>query len=187
MLVVLWGRSEPSEPSEAEVAAEAEARAWEVYRSHADWIGKVDTKASILLALQGVLLGVVVSMTDTGKPFSCLRAWWEWSLFYAGLALLLVAAVMSVLVIAPRVRIRRHQPNRKAMEDYTYFGHSRWWKPDALAEEMRKPALSILARQVVVLGQVAWRKHLWAMWSVWITVISGLLFAVLAVLQNMGV
>ena len=187
MLVVLWGRSKPSVPSEANTDAEAEARAWEVYRSHADWIGKVDTKASILLALQGVLLGVVISLTDTGKPFACLRDWWDWVLFVGGIAVLLVAAVMSVLVIAPRVRVRRHQPDRKAMEDYTYFGHSRWWDPQPLAAELRKPALGILARQIRILGQVAWRKHLWAMWSVWLTVGSGVLFAVLAVLQNLGV
>lgn len=162
---------------------QAEQRAWEIYRSHAEWIARVDVKASVLLALQGVTLGFVIALTDGDGPLAAIKVWWGWPALTLSVLLLLTAILFAVLVIAPRVRTKK--PSRKAMTDYTYFGHTRWWKPVDLEAELRESALPILSRQITILGEIAWRKHLWAMWSTWVFVAAGIVMSALIVALNL--
>lgn len=171
-----------SRPSDDDADREAEARAWTIYHSHGEWISRVDAKASIMLALQGVTLGAVIALTDKDRPYAQLCWWWEWALFIAGFAMLLAAIVLAVLALVPRVTSEK--PSKKEMRDYIYFGHTRLWKPDALEDELRKPALPVLARQLIVLGRISWRKHYLVKYSVWCYIISGALLTATALIVN---
>ena len=171
-----------SRPSEDDVDREAEARAWTIYHSHGEWIARVDAKASIMLALQGVTLGAVIALTDNHRPFAELEWWWEWAMFFTGFALLLAAIVLAVVALVPRVTSEK--PSKREMRDYIYFGHTRLWKPDALEDELRKPVLSVLARQLIVLGRISWRKHYLVKYSVWCYIGSGALLTATALIVN---
>lgn len=161
---------------------DAEARAWTIYHSHGEWIARVDAKASILLALQGVTLGAVIALTDKHRPYADLKAWWEWALFLSGFALLLLGIVLAVMALVPRVTSEK--PTRKEMRDYIYFGHTRLWEPKALEQELQKPVLPVLSRQLVVLGRIAWKKHYLVKWSVWSYIVSGALLTTTALIVN---
>lgn len=124
-----------------------------MYRTHAEWIARVDTKASILLTLQGISLGAVFTLTATDRPFALLVHWWEVAVFILGVALLLICIVLAELVIAPRMRTKR--PSRRALHDYIYFGHTRWWKASDLQRTLHKSSLEVLSRQLVILGEIA--------------------------------
>lgn len=163
---------------------EAEDRAWRIYSSHVEWISRVDTKAAVMLALEGVTLGAVIALTDAGLPFSGLNSWGERVSFAFAIVLLFIAIFMSVWAIVPRVRSK--QPSRKAMEDFIYFGHTRCWEADALQQVLRQPALEVLSRQLIVLAHVAWRKHYLVKWSVWTYLASGTVFAIIALIINLG-
>ena len=59
-----------------------------------------------------------------------------------------------------------------------YFGHLRRWNPENLATALAKgtPNVSQLARQLVTMSKLAWRKHAWLQWSLLGLVVgSGLL------------
>lgn len=161
---------------------EAEARAWTVYHSHGEWIARVDAKAAILLALQGVTLGAVIALTDKDRPYADLSWWWEWALFITGFALLLAGIVFAVMALVPRVTSEK--PSNKQMQDYIYFGHTRLWNPEALEAELREPVLPVLSRQLVVLGRISWRKHYLVKWSVWTYIASGALLTATALIVN---
>jgi hypothetical protein len=156
----------------------AEQRAWEIYRSHAEWIARVDIKASILLALQGIALGAVFTMTAADRPFASLHEWWDITTFIVGVALLLAGLVLAVLVIAPRVRTKK--PSKRALHDFIYFGHTRWWKADDLERTLHDSALTVLSRQLIILGEIAWQKHLFAMWATWLFLASVVALSALA-------
>lgn len=175
-----WSKRGESDGVERE--AEAEARAWTVYHSHGEWIARVDAKASILLALQGVTLGAVIALTDRHRPYADLEMWWEWTLFVGGFALLLIGIVLAVTALVPRVTSER--PSKNEVRDYIYFGHTRLWTPEALEAELRKPVLPILSRQLVVLGRISWRKHYLVKWSVWSYIASGAFLTAAALIVN---
>jgi hypothetical protein len=183
----IWGnKSGPRHtiPEDVGSLRDAEDRAWRIYSSHAEWISRVDAKAAVMLALEGVTLGTVIALTDSGRPFSGLNWWGARVSFAFAVALLFIAIVTSVWAIVPRVR-SKHQ-SRKAMEDFIYFGHTRYWKPEALQEELCQPALEVLSRQLVVLAHVAWKKHYLVKWSVWTYLASGVIFAITALVINLG-
>ncbi|WP_348788454.1 Pycsar system effector family protein [Leifsonia sp. NPDC080035] len=155
-----------------------------MYHAHAEWIARVDTKASILLALQGVGLGVVLTLSGKDGVFASLPHWWDVLAFVAGVLLLLVAIALAVLVIAPRVTAGR--PSRRALHDYIYFGHTRWWKPEDLSEALRDSAVPVLSRQLIILGRIAWKKHLYAMFSTWLFLAAAVVLVGLAAVRVLG-
>lgn len=177
-------RRRRSDREEASSLQDAEERAWRIYSSHAEWISRVDAKAAVMLALEGVTLGVVIALTDAGRPFSSLEMWWERVAFAFAIALLFIAIFTSVWAIVPRVRSR--QPSRSAMADFIYFGHTRFWDVGVLEQVLRKPALDVLSRQLIALSHVAWRKHYLVKWSVWTYLASGMIFAIVALIVNLG-
>lgn len=166
--------------------ADAEARAWEVYNAHSEWVARVDTKASILLTLQGVALGVVISLTDEHKPLSWTKLEVEpvrVALFFVGLVLLAVAILFALAVIVPQVG---RWKGKERPQDYIYFGHSRLWKGADLATALRKPAVRAVADQIIILGGIAWIKNRNAKWSAWTFVAGGALLCALVAFINLS-
>jgi hypothetical protein len=122
------------------------------------WTGKVDTKASIALAIEGAALGYVISLSDKNRRFASLRGAESWY-YGVGVALLLASLLCAALVVMPQLNRRR---SRKEWRDnMIYFGHLRHWDADDLAQALSsaRPDEKQLARQLVAMSRIAWRKH----------------------------
>lgn len=134
--------------------------AWRVHGALDSWTGKVDTKASIALAIESAALGFAISRSADEQAFANLSGLAEVS-YTAGLVLLLAAIACALLVVLPRLNRRRLRHDWD--NNMIYFGHLRRWSPLQLTSALEQggPYLDQLARQLVVMAKVAWRKHVW--------------------------
>jgi hypothetical protein len=133
---------------------------WRVHGLLGEWTGKVDSKASIVLAIESAGFAFVVTQTNKGKVFAALDGWRLWGLRCA-LGCLIVAVALSLLVVLPQ--LNRKQSKRDWRTNTIYFGHLRHWDPDKLAKAMAANTTQPdqLARQMVAMSKIAWRKHAW--------------------------
>lgn len=138
--------------------AEAIEFAWKVHAALDSWTGKVDTKASIVLAIESALFGFTVAQTKTGARFADLKGC-EQTLYGFGFGLLLAAVLLALAVVFPQLKGR--DAKKSWRKNMIYFGHLRYWEPTELAKALRheRPVLDQLAQQLVKMGQIAWRKH----------------------------
>lgn len=166
--------------------AEMEQRGWAIYNSHAEWIARVDTKASVLLALQGVALGVVLSLTDEYRPLSAAALAnhpFKVLLFGLGVLTILVSVVLALAVVVPQLGKSVKRPQA---EGFIYFGHSRHWGGDEIEKALSRSLTYELSRQIVILGKVAWEKHRNAKWSAILFVAGAALVGALVTWNNFG-
>lgn len=140
------------------MASPGEDFGWRVHGALDFWTGRVDTKASIALAIEGATFGFVVSLSDDNRRFDRLSGLAN-TTFVAGLVLLLAALLLSALVVMPR--LRRRQSRSDWHGQMIYFGHLRHWDTAALKQALDEnaPATDQLAAQLVVMSKIAWRKH----------------------------
>lgn len=138
--------------------------AWKVHDALDSWTAKVDTKASIMLALEMALVGFVVTLSGNGSRLSALHGY-KLDLSRAGLAFLTASVLLSLAVVMPQ--LGRRKAKRNWSSNMIYFGHLRRWDPDKLAETLAEgaPSLSQLALQLVTMSKINWRKHAWLQWS----------------------
>jgi Family of unknown function (DUF5706) len=132
--------------------------AWRVHAALDSWTGKVDTKASIALAIESAVFGFVVTLTKRGEQFTGLDGS-DLTLFRIGSGFLLLAILLSLLVVAPQ--LNRRESKRIWSSNMIYFGHLRRWDPVELAKTLatQQPYGEQLARQLVTMAKIAWRKH----------------------------
>ena len=71
-----------------------DAFAWKVHEALDSWTGKVDTKASIALAIEAAIAGFVITLSTNGGRLSGLRGYRS-DLDHFGLVLLAVSVVRS--------------------------------------------------------------------------------------------
>lgn len=142
--------------------------AWRLHDAQMDWTGKVDAKAAFSLTIQGVLLAASVSLLD--EVNTCI----EYVLLGLGVVLVLAGVTLAASVVAPRLRTK--DVAREMASNFIYFGHARGWSADRLVRELRRTDLTVqLARQVVVMADIAWDKHRRVGWSIWLAVAGGVL------------
>ncbi len=131
--------------------------AWKIHAALADWTGKVDAKASFAFALESAALATLVALSAPGRILSeldGLAAVANWG----GVLLLLAGAALSLLAVIPR--LRSGSARKEAASNYVYFGHLRHWQPNDLVISMQQgDTLRVLARQIVNMSVIAWRKH----------------------------
>jgi hypothetical protein len=138
---------------------------WRVHEALDSWTGKVDTKASIALAIESAVVGFVVTLSGKGERFAHFtrsgRIWYDF-----GLGFTLFAVAMSLAVVFPQLNRRTSRNNWR--QNMIFFGHLRRWDPkdlaQALDEELHTEQQQ-LAQQLVEMSKVAWRKHAWLQWS----------------------
>ena len=137
--------------------------AWRVHAALDAWTGKVDTKASIALAIESAIVGFALSQSDEGKALAGLeeasRTW-----FHIGLGLLVVSIACALWVVFPRLRRGKANDEKEWRQNTIYFGHLRHWDPKELAStlgEGKLPQEEQLAQQLVTMSQIAWSKHAW--------------------------
>jgi len=128
------------------------AFAWQVHGALEAWGARVDRKAGMLLAHQGggFLLGVT-ALPSHGS-----------ATIMIALVLLLTAMCATAAAALP-VLGSAQRLARESTTNLVYFGHLRTWQPTALAAEIAQVTAHaetlMLARQLVVLSRMNWRKH----------------------------
>jgi Pycsar effector protein len=139
--------------------------AWRVHDALDSWTGKVDTKASITLGIEIAVFGFVVALSEKTGRFSMLRAA-DLTLFRVGLALVILSIFLSLAVVLPQLGRKKARRNWKT--NMIFFGHLRHWNPTELAMALKSGPLEEdqLARQLVEMSKIAWRKHAWLQWSI---------------------
>lgn len=134
--------------------------AWRIHQSLQDWTAKVDTKASIVMALETGLSSIILvfsgSVRFPNHPNSALL----WA-HRGGLVLLFVSIALAGAVVFPQIG---HRASARSWQDnYLYFGHIRHWKSTELAAELlsgrARRHLDALSTQLVTMSRVVWRKH----------------------------
>ncbi|WP_433402558.1 Pycsar system effector family protein [Streptomyces sp. CA-146814] len=144
----------PARPARTPDASAALDNAWRIHTSVAEWTGRVDVKASVVLTLEiAILAGLVTVSTEGDMRMTGVRL----VLLLAGACLLVAAVVSAVLVLMPRMRARKVRDEVAA--DFVYFGHLRLWDPVRLAEALQQDVLPVVTRSIVVNSDIAWRKH----------------------------
>jgi hypothetical protein len=150
--------------------------AWKVHDALDSWTAKVDTKASIVLAIEAALAGFVITLSDKGGRLSGLHGH-RVDLDRAGLALVGTSVLLSLAVVMPQ--LGRRKARRNWSSNMIYFGHLRRWDPNELAASLAKgaPTEGHLARQLVTMSKIAWRKHSWLQCSLLCLVVGAALLA----------
>jgi Family of unknown function (DUF5706) len=135
--------------------------AWNAYWAQENWSRNVDTKASIVLALETAVLGGGLGTLTGSMPFMKADEWRR-ALAFSGLGLLLLAVLAAGLTIVPHIRrdpVRRHDPSEMRI---LWFGHLRQF--DAADIRTHLCALSpdrcveILARDLRKMSSLNWMK-----------------------------
>lgn len=159
-----------SDPSSIETA-------WKIHAAQADWTGKVDSKAAFALTVHTALLTVAVVL------FANLHGWLQHALFGAATGLLVIGAILAASVVAPRLRSRGLRQASRA--NYVYFGHARHWKAEELTKRLQgDDMLPQLSRQIVVMADIVWGKHVRVGWAIWLGVAGGIALLAAAVLSQ---
>jgi Family of unknown function (DUF5706) len=153
---------------------------WRVHGLLGEWTGKVDSKASIVLAIESAGFAFVVTQTNKGRVFAGLDGWQLWGLRVA-LGCLILAVALSLLVVLPQ--LNRKQSKRDWKSNTIYFGHLRHWNPGDLAKAMMASTTQPdqLARQMVAMSKIAWRKHAWLQGSLALLALAVLVLLAVAI------
>ncbi|MFF7360217.1 Pycsar system effector family protein [Streptomyces sp. NPDC008125] len=161
---------------------DAVATAWRLHASLADWIGRIDAKASFALTIESAVLAGVGALAGTHHGVGDLSGWWARAALWIGVAALALAALAAVSAVVPRAGTRRMEP--PGPDDYLFYGHIRRWTPHDLAEHLsRADPLSALTNQLVIMSDIAWVKHRRVQHSLALAV-SGVVFLALAVITG---
>jgi hypothetical protein len=133
---------------------------WKVHDALDAWTTKVDSKASIVLAVEAGTLALIASLAERGRPLASLHGQ-QVLLFRIGIGLLVLSVVLAGASVIPQ--LRRRASRREWNDNSIYFGHLRHWEPDKLAKALRerdeRSSIDELARQHVRMAAIAWRKH----------------------------
>jgi hypothetical protein len=153
-----------SEPRKRSPNTDGIEFAWRVHDALDSWTGKVDTKSSIALGIEVAVFGFVVALSEKPGRFSALKGT-NLRLFQAGLVLAIISILLSLAVVFPQLHGKKARRNWKT--NMIYFGHLRRWNPSDLAKAFVAglPEEEQLARQLVEMSKIAWRKHVWLQWS----------------------
>jgi hypothetical protein len=135
--------------------------AWQVHQAQEALTSKVDTKGSILLALEGGALFAALSASGKDGALAGL-AGWRHAAEIGGLSALILAMVAAGVAVFPMLGgVRRHQAQHQT--HVIYFGHLRHWEAADLHRRLRdlrpEEQLELLADQLVQMGKRNWAKY----------------------------
>lgn len=135
--------------------------AWQVAQAQEAWTSKVDTKGSILLALEGGALFAALSANGKDGALAGLNGWRQ-AMEIGGVSALILAMVVAGLAVFPMLgSVRRQYAQHRT--HVVYFGHLRHWEPSELQRRLRdlqpEDQLESLASQLVHSGRLNWAKY----------------------------
>ena len=139
--------------------------AWRVHAALDSWTGKVDTKASITLAIESAILGYVLTLSKKGERLAGLEGTSDVG-YHVGIGCLLIAVLFALLVVMPQ--LKRREAKRNWQKGMVYFGHLRHWDPGDLAAALKSKQVyeTQLANQLITMSKITWRKHASLQWSI---------------------
>ncbi|WAL46564.1 Pycsar system effector family protein [Rhodococcus pyridinivorans] len=155
---------EPQQPdsSSSELATVIEF-GWRTHSAQEAWTAKVDTKASIVLALDGVVLAAIIGGHNEGGVLDQLYGWRN-VLQGAAAVLVVLALIVAGLVVRPALGSSREH-KRDFRDNLIYFGHLRHWhgQTGELADRLRAGSsgdqIEQLAAQLINMARRNWWKH----------------------------
>lgn len=158
-------------------------QAWKIHAAQAEWTGKVDAKASFAFAVESAIIATVVALSADGRLYSDLSDWLSGAFYWIGLLSLMAGAFFALVVVRPRLK---EDVVRKMSDDnFIYFGHAQYWDADELATALKeRDILPVITRQIVVMADIAWRKHRWVQLSMTLGGIGGALLVACGLLQR---
>ncbi|KUN58205.1 hypothetical protein AQJ54_42720 [Streptomyces griseorubiginosus] len=152
-----------------------EETAWRIHAALGEWTGRVDAKASFALTLESAALAGIVALSDKNRLFANLTGFSARGPLWAGVVLILAGAVLSILVVVPRLRCK-NVLKCESPDNFIYFGHLQFWDPAALAQKIEQTEmLPVLSNQLVNMSKIAWRKHRFVQWSFLLSALGGIL------------
>lgn len=147
--------------------------AWKIHQAQSDWTSRVDTKAAYVFTIESAAIATAVTLSASGRAFSELQGITLF-IFLAGILLLLIAAGLSSFVVIPRLRSKNLE--KEALNNFIYFGHARFWNPESLKNELASTSiLDQLSRQIVVMAEICWKKHLLVRYSFVCAIVGSLM------------
>jgi len=148
--------------------------AWKVHEALDSWTAKVDTKASIALAIEAAIAGFVITLSTSHGRLGGLHGFHA-DLEHGGLLLLAASVLASLATVMPQ--LGRRKAKRDWSSNIIYFGHLRRWDPADLAANLSSGNTTTdqLARQLVEMSKICWRKHAWLQWSLFALLVSSVL------------
>ncbi|MFG3549758.1 Pycsar system effector family protein [Streptomyces sp. NPDC047725] len=162
------------------MAVESTETAWRIQAAVADLTAKADSKASFALTMQSTSLAVLGLLASSQRSAGGLDSGASRLLLWCGVLLMVGGACCAAWAISPNLRKERRGPERD--DDFLYFGHVRRLEPAVLEEVLRdKDPLPPLARQLVVMSEIAWIKHRRVQWSLMFAVAGCTAFALATV------
>jgi len=180
----MWWNKKP-DPVVDNTRRESLETAWKIHGAIVDWTGKVDAKASFAFTIESAGVATTVALSGDKRTFSTLEGPWQNFLYNGGILSLLIAAAFAVWVVIPRLRmrhVRREFPN-----NFIYFGHLKYWKPEDLSDAIgKKDLLPALTHQMVKMSQIAWRKHVAVKISMWLAISGGLSLVACGIMIRFG-
>ncbi|WP_328844702.1 Pycsar system effector family protein [Streptomyces sp. NBC_00258] len=117
----------------------------------------MDTKASFALTVESAVLVAITALSNSGRRLGRIDGCAIWS-FYFGVAALAIGALFAISVVSPN--LRKGKVSFESRDNFVFFGHVRHWDPADLETALReRDILPVLTRQLVVMSEIAWKKH----------------------------
>jgi Pycsar effector protein len=135
--------------------------AWRVHEAQESWIGKVDMKASVVLAFEAAVVVLVITSDGIWSRLQGPSPWIR-PLGYVAVAFLLAGVVFVGAAVWPSTgRVRRLKAG--SVSNLIYFGHLRHIPAEELVERLGNLSaldeLHMLSQQIVTTSRINWRKH----------------------------
>jgi len=147
-----------STPSSVPPNPDAVSNAWNIHSALTDWTGKVDSKASFALGLETAMFAGLIALTGPGWRLDTLYGLASKITFWADAVLLVAAILLSAWVVIPS--LRGHKMRLEAPNHFVFFGHLKSWNEADVVEALKKrPILPVLAHSLVIMSDIAWKKH----------------------------
>ena len=154
--------------------------AWRAHVAQENWATKVDAKASIFLALDGVVVGAILAARAQKGSFIDVLGGWRASLLVVALVICFVAALIAAVAIIPVL-------GRPRSRGTIYFGDLRCRQADDLAAQLAtmtvRDQISQVSEQLVAMARIAWLKHRLMQMAVAVAVIGYVLIMLVLLLH----
>jgi hypothetical protein len=144
--------------------------AWHIHAALLDWTGKVDSKASFVLAAESAMLAGFIGLGTVERRFASSAGQFRLICAWSGFCGLILALLLAVAVVAPRQYRRSSIP--RWQDDFIYFGHLRHWSSAQLCRALTTDPVPILSRNLVAMSKIVWRKHCLMQASILIAAVS---------------
>jgi Family of unknown function (DUF5706) len=135
--------------------------AWRVHDTQESWLGKVDMKASVVLAFEAAVVVLVIASDGIWSRLQGASPWTQ-PLGYVSVAFLLAGVVFVGAAVWPFTgRVRRLRAG--SASNLIYFGHLRHVRAEELVERLGNLSaldeLHMLSQQIVATSRINWWKH----------------------------